>query len=242
MNYPFIPLMPLVHEVQEDLKRIVRTSSFSEDDCYGWAVDCLRLIGGNNYEPTFCKLHVKRYSAKLPPDFYALVEIVQCTHSACSTCLHEQTGGRCPITQTQGLIPADKATMLLCSRKNHRRPQNYVGTYTLKSPPGIARFSFAEGSVIMEYECLRKDEQGVVMIQDEIHGILAVKNYVKQQLLQERWVLGEVAHHVYTTFQQAFETHLQKAQMKQKFPDAAETARKAHDQDHRYSKFNYKNQ
>jgi hypothetical protein len=233
MKYPYIDVLPLIAEVQSDLKLITKTSSFTDEDCYIWGIDALREIGGNNYDSEETDLEISKYSAVLPPNFYLLEDI---------TLIKVAEGEfAAPYFKSTVLAPADAATRRLCKPSAcHPKPKKASLTYTLKVPPGLARFSFSKGTVHIKFLCLKTNERGEIMIQDEINGIQAVKNYIKMMLLQERWIMKEVNDNVYQTFKREWENYLSTAQNKQKFRDMADTKHMAIEQDQRFRRFNYK--
>jgi hypothetical protein len=84
---------------------------------------------------------------------------------------------------------------------------------------------------------MKTDEQGVIMMQDEVNGILAVKNYVTMMLLREGFLMGQVQANSFMLIKSEWEDYLTLARQKQVLPSNADTAFLAIQQDQRYRRF-----
>jgi len=237
MNFPYISILPLIDEVKTELKKITRSSSYSEEDMYGFAVDAARLIGQTSYETvTDYKIEICKHTGKLPTDFYIANLVLLCDFN--------RTGNNVKGLRTMIMRPADTITATRCSTKCIEATKRLtdVLSFSLKVPPGIIRTSFDAGTVSIDYEKLKLDEHGIVMIQDEINSIMAIKNYLIVCLIREDYIRGSVNRGVYKDFESLWEKYKELAQQIFKFPNNHDQHFLALQQDQRYRKFNYKNQ
>lgn len=244
-KYPRIPLTSLVADIGTELKLITKMSGFSDEDIYSWCVDAARQIVNSTYGGAHVYLTVSKHTAIIPKDFYMLEEIWLCDPVAMSYSSKDILPGQEPMKwiKSKLLVPGDSNTSRYCTKNCLAPGSNDVKlSYTFKIPPGIARFSFHTGKVYLGYIAMEKDENGVVLMQDEINGILAVKNYVKMMLLEEPYMLGKVSQNIYTTFSNGWKDYLSAAQMNLKFPSAADTDYLAIKQDQRFRRFRYRDQ
>lgn len=240
MKYPYISALPVVSEAMDELRNVTRSTSFTEEDCYSFAVDVARMIGGHNYDTEECYLDVKKHATKLPGNFYRIDELALCGSFTDTDRVGIRPAPAQPIyPKTHILAPADSNSMKYCTRGCMRGGGTY--TFTVKCPPGILRTGINTGKLYLRMLVLPMVD-GIVQIQDEINEIQAIKNYIKMMLLQEKFVIGEIPATVYGMFKQDFEDYLLLAQQKQKAFDPAHTDYYAVKQDQRYAKFNYRNQ
>jgi len=244
-KYPRIPLTSIVADIGTELKLITTMSNFSDEDIYSWAVDAARQIVDSVYAGAHVYLTVSKHTAIIPKEFYMLEEIWLCDPVAMSYTSKDLPPTQEPMRwiKSKVLKPGDSNTTRFCTKNCIPSNANELTlSYTFKIPPGIARFSFHTGKVYLGYIAMDKDENGVVLMQDEINSILAVKNYVKMMLLEEQFMLGKVNQNVYSAFQNGWDGYLSKAQMIMKFPSAADTDYLALKQDQRFRKFRYRDQ
>ena len=243
MKFPYISVEPVVAEVLSQLKKLMRTVTFNDNDCYTFAIDAARQIGGNNYDSDVAYITISKFSGFIPKNFYLLNHAYLCSRdtSVPATVVRPsevplQTGW----IKSSIIYPADLASLRHCNRdcRNRITTKNAQG-YTLKIPPGIIRYAQESAVICLEYLKLPMID-GIVMIQDEINCILAVQNYIKMMLLQEKFMMGEVPETVYKTIKQEWEDYLGLAQQSQKFPDSASTDARAIEQDQKYRKFRYR--
>lgn len=245
MKYPLIPLTSLVADIQAELKLVTKISGFNEEDIYSWLVDAARQMVDSVYAKDDAYLTVSKYTAAIPKNFYLLNEIYLCDPVAMSYSSTPLLPTQEPMRWIKSKIlkPADRNTLRYCSNNCVIPGTNEASlTYTFKIPPGVARFSFHTGKVYIGYMAMQKDEDGVVMMQDEINGINAAKAYVKMMLLEEKVMLGQVSANVFTMFKNNWDDYLTKAQQILKFPSSADTDLLAIEQDQRYRIFRYRNQ
>src|SRR5688572_12236777 len=148
MNYPFISILPLVDEVRSRLQVITKSSQFSDEDLYGWAVDAARLIGNASYETVdHHYVTVNKYICAVPEGFYLLNNVFLCEINTLAYTSEPLPVGSEPFrwVRSRVLVPADQATRKYCTNKclsGKREPQY---TYTVKCPPGVMRFGFHTG-------------------------------------------------------------------------------------------------
>lgn len=235
MKFPFISILPLVDEVKDELKILTKTSSFTEEEIYGWMIEASRLIGSASYEADSAYLTVKRHATQLPAGFYLLDNIELCGVASDSTLTVPR------YIHTKVLVPADNATRNLCTNKitvQSDRSLNYI----LKVPPGIGRFSFADGVVHIDFQKLSTDEEGNVLVMDEPNALKALKGYSKLMLVGERYILQQIPRYIYQDLKTEWEDHRDTAQRILKYPSQADNNYLALKQEARFRKFRYRNQ
>lgn len=242
-KYPRIPITGLVADINAELKLITKISGFNDEDIYSFAVEAARQISDSVYAGQSAYLTVSKHTAIIPKDFYMLEEIWICDPAALVYTDSDLAPNQEPMRwiKSKLLQPGDSNTARYCA-KNCKMPNtNEVSLkYTFKIPPGIARFSFHTGKVYLGYIAMEKDKNGVILMQDEINSVLAVKNHVKVMLLQEQYMLGQVTENVFRNLQNEAEKYMKQAQMVMKFPSQADTEYLAVKQDQRFRKFRYR--
>jgi len=246
MKYPYISCYPIIVEAFSDVRTMVKTLSFTEQDAYIWAIDAARQIGGYNYDSDSAYLHINRNQSSIPRDFYLLENLWLCNRNT-NVKASEPVSPRLlkPEYWIKSSImrPADSATLRLCKTNGVTYSSDgAVQSYTLKVPPGTLRTSFLTGVVCMDYLKIPMDKDGIIMIQDEANGILCIKNFILMMLLKEGYLMGQVNHTVFETIKTEFEDYLRLAQQQQKGPDPSTTAFKTAEQDARFRVFGRNNQ
>lgn len=245
MKFPYISALPIVAEVLSEVKRLIKTVPYTEEDCYLWAIDVARLIGGNNYDDDTCTIAIKRNSGKLPRNFYLVDHIEFRSEDPLNAIepVRPSEGVALPIQIYSAIMrPADGNTQKFCTSACLKRSRKAELNYTIKVPPGIIRTSFPSGFVCINYLKIPMDEDGIVQIQDEANGIMATKSYIKYMLVHESWMMQEMRQDVYLDIKNEWEDWLRLAQQQQKAFDPSHTDFKAIEQDQRYRIFNYKRQ
>lgn len=245
MKYPYISSYPLIVEAFSDVRKLVKTLSYTEQDAYTWAIEAARQIGGNNYDKDTAYLAINRHSCGIPRNFYLVNSVWLCSLNP--SVVHAETPVRpSPLKpeywiKTSIMRPADTATLRMCNRGCINPEVNTAAqNYTIKVPPGVMRTSFPSGTVCLEYLAIPMDAEGIVLVQDEVNTGLCIKAYIKRMLLQERWLMGELRRDVWESINDEFEDYLRLAQQQQKGPDPSKTALKAAEQDARYRRFDHR--
>jgi hypothetical protein len=80
--------------------------------------------------------------------------------------------------------------------------------------------NFADGDIFLQYYGFPFDEDGQIMIPDDVNVEKAIENYIKYQLLLSFWMTGQVTD-IQTKWQKAeqlYETALAKARFESKLP------------------------
>lgn len=246
MNYPFVSILPLIDETRNELRTITKASYFSDEDMYGWAVDAARLIGNVSYESHREYLTVKKNIAILSKNFYLLNNIYLCSENGITgtvvrpTSILPSSNLNHNYIRTAVLKPADSVTRKLCTVYCNQLGSKEL-SYTLKLPPGIARFSFSSGIVEVDFERM-KTENDCILMQDEPNAMKAVKAYIITMLLQEKYILQEIPRYIYADYQNQWDSYVADARNALKFPSQSETDYKSLQQDARYREFRYKDQ
>lgn len=245
MKYPLIPITSLVSDVNAEVKSIIKSTGFSDEDIYSWGVDAARQIVDSVYGLKETYITVNKHSAGIPKDFYLIDEIRLCKPASLQYTSKTLEDGKEPIRWIKSTIlkPANTGTLRYCT-KNCPSPSDTEVTqsFTIKVPPYVARFSFHTGKVYLAYLAMHTDTDGTVMMQDEINGVLAVKAYIKMMLLEEKFMMGELNMNIFQTFQNIWNDYLVKAQQNLKFSSPADTSYLALQQDQVFRKFRYRDQ
>lgn len=247
MEFPYISSYPLICEAFSDVRTLIKTLSFTEQDAYGWAIDAAREVGGYNYGNEVAYLSVNKHTSSIPRNFYLINEMSLCApRKGTLPAMPPVSPGHLKPEYwipTSIMRPADSATLKLCTRNCIRRDISAnAQTYTLKVPPGVIRTSFVSGVIALDYLVIPMDSEGIVMVQDEINTIKCIKAYIKRQLLAEKWYSQELRADVWADINNEYDTYLRLAQQLQKAPDPAQTALKAAEQDARYRRFDHRRQ
>jgi hypothetical protein len=237
MDYPFVSILPIVDEVQNELKTIVKSSSFSEDDIYSWLVQASRLIGVPSYGSTDAFLKVQKYTTILPKSFYLLEDIKLAFLDP--MIIYDYRDNIKLFAHV--MRPADTATRRHCANTYNIATQTTL-TYTLKVPPGIGKFSFESGVVWIKFQEMQKDTEGNVLIMDEENTLKALKCYATIMLLKEMYINGEIARYVYKDMEEDWIKYSDMAKVILKFPSMADNDFLLAKQEARYRKMRYKEQ
>lgn len=242
MKFPYIPIQPLIDEALEDVKKIAKTVNYNDGDCYVWAIDTAREIGGYAYEESTTEIEVKKHIGFVPKNFYLVSEIWKCRANPIVASEPVRPSNSRPDVwiRTELLRPADAETRRKChncttSTMNIREQGN---TFKLKIPPGTLRFSFMDGVVSMDYYHLPMQD-GEVMVQDEVNGTKCIKAYITMMLVREDWISGKMRGDVWADLKGDYDTYLRLAQQMQKAPDPSHTDYLAAKQDQRYRNMRY---
>lgn len=241
MKYPYIGIRPIIAEVYGDLKTLTAVANYTEEDCYIWAIDAIRQIGGGNYDTESCYIHVTRHNGQLPKDIYLINELWLCGEKVPTVEMPVTPGPKHPAvhySRTCLLRPADSVTWKFCNRDCVNPRSNGVEhAYTVKIPPGVIKVSIPECIISLEYLKMKTDEAGVIMMQDEVNAILAVKNYITMMLLREGFLMGQVNANAFMFIKSEWEDYLTLGRQKQVLPSNADTEFLAVQQDQRYRRF-----
>jgi hypothetical protein len=165
-NTKFIDL----NQIIDRIKRGNLYKEMSYETAIDYAVDVYRLLNNEKAEvpcPFFTK--IENYRAKLPDNF----ERVIATGKTDSTLSY--------------IINMRYATSSLTSvRHCTGSPDLHVNSdYTYSLSNNYINTSFEEGHLFMVYTGLMVNEDGVIMIPDEVNTIKAVTAYVKHQYLKD---------------------------------------------------------
>jgi hypothetical protein len=234
--------MPLVDEVQNELKQIVKTSQFTEEDLYGWAVDAARLIGNAAFEPSGeTQLTVNKYVAILPKEVYLIDNIFACTLKQLAYTTRVMGTQEEPACWLRGAVmrPANSDTRRFCTDKCISGNSRDL-SYTLLMPPGIVRTSFHTGKIEIHYQKLSMGADGCAQIKDEANTLKATKAYMMIGLLREKFYLQEVPKYVWDDINNEWDEYKQYARLNLKFPSQQDTNYHALKQDARFRQFRYR--
>lgn len=242
MKFPFTSVEDLIDQVKSELKTFNQQGNISTDDCYMWAVDIARelAIGEDGLDNETVFLTIRNRSGKLPLDFYLAKEIWLCKPAELtySTRTLGPTEEVIDWKKTSLLRPGDSQTMRLCAKDFYNpgiSPNDH--SYTMRVPPGVIRTSFQNGVVQLTYYRTRVDDNGVVMIPDEVNCKKAVVNYLKYKLLEEKYIMQEIPRYIYKDIEQNYQDALRAAQQIIKFDNPADAHFDAVRQSQRYRRF-----
>ncbi len=243
MKFPYISLDGVVDEAFGQVKKIVRESGKTREDAYNEAIAAAKLIGGSTWEESSIAIPIKKHVGVLPKMFLTANkvwagEVIECdifTVRDVFWC----DAKRIACIASRPLWSGDSSTVRLLTDKarGHDIPAS-VDTFTFKVPPGLIRTSFGEGWVALNYNHLKVDENGVIMVQDEENGLQCINHWIKLKLLEEAFYMGQVNATVYKSIDDNFHMYLSQAKGIQKFPDPLETEEHITRINNRYSDFN----
>lgn len=243
MKFPYIPIMQVVEEAVDEVKKLDKTTSFTKNQYYTWAISCVREIGFNAWEDFSTEVEIKKHNGELPEGFYLITDMWRCSPNpeySIEPVSPNPHRGELRWIRTEIMRPLDGETNRYYNKLGRVNPklQNALNTYQIKNPPGIIRTSFKDGFISMDYTRLPM-ENGMVLMQDEENAIRAVKWFIKYMMLHESWLLGQVRQDVYLSLQREYDDYLVLAQGVQKAPDPSHTRFEAIRQDQRYRNMRY---
>lgn len=246
MKFPYIPIKHLIADVRSELKRMNQAGELNEEDLINDAIECIREIGGANYNiDQSSVIFIDNHKACLPSDLYLITDIWLChaepcmEQIACSTIWftkenHHYQGSRI-------LFPGDGTTgRYFCANKHYPTPLPTEATYIVQHP-NIIRCSLPKAVLGVLYMGLPKEDgTGSYLMQDEVNSIKAVKGFMLLKQLKEKWIMGEVQNYIYQDLKQDYEASLDQAQAVMKFDNPADMVAKGYKQDHKYDRFKLK--
>lgn len=215
MKYPYISLDPIISEVQAQLRTMFKMGKLDTDDCYQYAVQCLRKIGSHQYDTVEEIKELKNHRLTLDNKGFHSFEEVRLLEGCndIESIVHYQHK-----TYTKGipLKPVDSLSVTYCNSQymhtiSDMRHSNYIG-FTFRAPPGVLQCDLRDGLLFMKYSALKRDEEGNYMVQNEENSIDAIKNFIKMQALEEDYLLQKIPRYLYVDIQASFENSLSMAQ------------------------------
>lgn len=215
MKYPYIQLDPIIAEVQAQLKTLTSMGKFQTDDCFNYAIHCLRKLQKGAYETVegFYELHNHRL--KLPTNFYLFTSVWECCPIDYTSVLlpgYYSSPSGTVWKKNRPLRPADAVTLSYCNPNCVTGIDAGTPKYTFKSPSNVFACDLRSGIIYIEYQALKQDDQGNYLIPDEEHTIEAVKNYIKLQVLEEDYYLQRLPRYIYVDLQRNYEDAFRDAQ------------------------------
>lgn len=220
MKYPYISIDPIIAEVQSTYTRLASEGTIEAEKCYTAAVECIRLIGNTNYEDYSDIISIKGYSAHLNPGFYLAKEVWELgpKYGDCDIydlrsafiCTTKDTCGS--YRKNRRLFAGNSATLRYLHPDYAQLAQHAETCYIIKSKPNIITVTKANVTIGITYEGLKRDEKGLVMMQDEIHGIIAIKNYMLMDCLREEYIRGKLPRYIYKDIEQLYLDNINDAQ------------------------------
>lgn len=243
MRFPFVTINYVIADVRAELKRMNQSGEINDIDCINYAIECVREIGGANYVEKPAVVHVKNHIGYLPKGLYLIKELWLCgSHAQPSATkiggiwFSEEGFDYCG---NELLFPGDSFTGSKYCSNYHQYPNVTLTQKTYIVRENQIRCSVAD-CVIGINGLFLPGENGEYMMQDEIYSIKSVKAFIKTKVLEEKWIMGEIADYVYKSIQNDYLVNLDQAQAVMKFPDPADDKAKGYQQDHRYDNFNLK--
>lgn len=238
MKFNYIPIQPIIAEVQDEFKDMDAQGRLDVDTCYSSAVECIREIGGNQYEKDHQVLCVKKMLNALPVNFYLMQEVWELENANSDEEIFNimeafKRSGPNSKVRKRRLFAANDETMLLMAEGEGKarcapKDQNW---YILKTPPPLIRFGQINFTAGIVYYGLKRDNQGRVMMQDEINSIKAVKNFVLMTALRPGFLAGRVPQYAYQEVKQEYIIYIDQAQGVMKMPSAEDYEREVQSKD-----------
>src|SRR5690606_30124080 len=79
MKFPYIPISYIIADIRSELKRMNQSGEINEEDCINYAIECIREIGGANYDnDNTAIIKICNYTGFLPDDLYLIDKIFLC--------------------------------------------------------------------------------------------------------------------------------------------------------------------
>lgn len=216
MKFPYIPVDAIIAELQDTFKKRNMQGKIDPDTMQNWAVECIREIGGHNYEAQTGVLDVHRHAAVLPKGLLFINhvwEVEQCADKSTNS-LDVFRQGLFTYQRKRRVFAADGLTQMYV-HPEFRQPcpqgDNFI-VYVVKSPPPVIQLSVPSTRLAMTYYGLKKDSKGQLYMQDEVNSIKCVKAFLIKQLLLEDFTDGQVPKYIYDEFKNEYDTYLPQAQ------------------------------
>ena len=165
-NTKFIDL----NQVIDRVKRSNLYKEMSYETAIDYAVDVYRLLNNEKAEvPCPWLTKIEKYRAKLPDNFERIIATVK-------------TDDTFSYYINMGYATSSLNSVRHCTGSPDLSCQSEY-TYSLDS--NYIKTSFEEGWVFMVYNGLMVNDDGVIMIPDEVNTIKAVTAYIKHQYLKD---------------------------------------------------------
>lgn len=229
MKFPYIPLDSIIDEVVSDLRRMNRQGLIDKDICYRHGVDQAQMIGGNNYEQCRELIAIKNHIGLLPLNFYTANEAFKLevipheNNNIMDAFKHGDDNYRRVGKMFQGM----ESVMVV----------DNMASYIIKRPPGTIRASFRTGFMLLDYNGLPVNEDGIIMIQDEVNTIRCISYYIKLRVMEEPFYNGEIPQYVYNDIKENYVVYESQAKGIQKYPDPSSIEKTMDEINNRYTGF-----
>lgn len=241
ITYPYISVKSLIADVRSELRRFDISSAINETDCFNWAIDCIREIGGANYpEKTSDLIEIVNHQGELPVDFYKVKEMYLCYMDSVTKApieFYDATGNR--YVPKIVIHPGSSSVNNRYSVAKPLVGVDFKNVFYYIKFPNVITLSMREAKIGLTYLSLPIIDNEIV-IQDEIYSLKATRAYVKSKILEDKVYSQEVPVEMYQLFLSEYETNLSQAQAIFKFPDPADFDSFGEMQDGRYDDFKLK--
>lgn len=198
-------------------------------DTIEWMADCLNLIGHpDQYEPKiagykeYTPFDVTKYRAQLPCDFYQVVQVAVDGVLAIPSdnSFHYLLDGKCCGVDVAEEALGDTFVDNFGNNFNTALGTKYSSepvTYSMNND--YITLSEKTGKICMAYRALMTDDEGFIMIPDDVSYKLAVTWYVTHRLDFIGWRNGEVSDKVFAYTEKQYEWYVGQASNRAKMPD-----------------------
>lgn len=240
MRFPYVPISYTIADVKAEMKKLDQSGAITDEDCRNAIIECMREIGGANYDTEPAVINICNNVGILPERFYTVNKIYTLDVS-----------GGTPVKKLGGiwfteenicypvgsiLYPGDAMTATRYSSSGLCCPTNPdIPTYIIKG--NQVRCGIKTAKLGLIYNCLPYDPDFGYMIQDEVFTLKACKAYTIRTLLKEEFYAGRVAQYVWADINREVEQNIDQAQAIFKFDDPADDQARGKIQDHRYDQF-----
>jgi hypothetical protein len=246
MKYPYVSIDPVIADIQDMHTKYALDGTLDTDKCYSAIVECIRLIGGNHNDHFSEVISFKGFTEQLPGNFYMMEEVwelgepygTQEIYDLRSAFIACTVGLNTNYRKYRRLFAGNSATLRYVHPDYAQLARQGNPCYVVKSKPATITVTQPKMKIGISYFGLKKDEAGLVMMQDEPWSIKAVKFYALLECLRERWLEGKLANYVWTNLQAEYTDAFDRAQGKQKESSEEEQYRFILAQQRRLDRFN----
>jgi hypothetical protein len=215
INYGFVSLTPIVHEVLAQFKKMNANGTLTEDDCYTYAVSCLKLIGYNIYQTKTEFIRLTNYrNTSLPKSLNLFEDVKLCVQADERTLLKIENINTTNQTQYFShyvpMAPADHITLEYCKDCVADADKKTIN-FSYRREQRLFTAEVRNGIVRVTYNYLGTDENGDYVVLNEENCIKAVKAYMLQESLREDYLMGKIARYIWVDVQNDYNYHFNEA-------------------------------
>lgn len=215
INYGFVSLSPIIHEVLAQFKKLNATGTIVEDDCYSYAVSFLKLIGYNIYQTKTEFIQVNNFrNTTLPKGLNMFEDVKLCVQASEEAILKIEDINTDEITRYFShflpMAPADHLTLEYCKECMADLDPKQV-KFTYRREQRLFTTEVRKCIVRVTYNYLGSDENGDFVILNEENTIKACKAYMLQESLREDYLMQKIPRYIWMDLQADYNYYFNEA-------------------------------